>query len=285
LIDKGVSHPILETFENHWSKYFKPDDTDLKKNVKKVSSYIYNPANSLLNKTINILDSEILFLGEKDSFDLSRTLLLIHQSLDENKKELTLDFEIYRRFQTKKHKGIAEENVQELLFQIEQLQDDRDVLIKDCFINRLEYLEYGLTKIPRRGGTPSLTRVDALLKNLEKEKNLRSAWPILRDLQTTLTDTFPIWICRKQAVPFLFPPEGKTFDLVVVDEATQCRVDDALSIFLRGDRLMAVGDDKQTVLEKKSVLDDYLFNEFELDEPLRLQQGSERSWIKPLFSS
>jgi hypothetical protein len=63
------------------------------------------------------------------------------------------------------------------------------------------------------------------------------------------------------------------FDLVIVDEATQCRVDDALPLMLRARKFMVVGDDKQTVLTKDSVIDDYLFAEFNLDEHLRSTQA------------
>jgi hypothetical protein len=60
---------------------------------------------------------------------------------------------------------------------------------------------------------------------------------------------------------------------VVIDEATQCRVDDSLSLMFRAKKILVVGDDKQTVLQKNSVIDDYLFKDHELDEHLRSTQA------------
>ncbi len=75
-------------------------------------------------------------------------------------------------------------------------------------------------------------------------------------------EAFPIWLCRKQAVSSLFPEQTELFDLSIVDEATQCRVDDSLPLIYRTKKLMVVGDEKQTVLNKNSPIDDYLFQNF-----------------------
>ena len=48
--------------------------------------------------------------------------------------------------------------------------------------------------------------------------------PLAKELQEALAAHFPIWVCRKQAVSFLFPTQEDLFDLVIVDEAGQCRV-------------------------------------------------------------
>ena len=92
-------------------------------------------------------------------------------------------------------------------------------------------------------------------------------------MRQKLFDTFPIWVVRKQAVPLLLPCKEQSFDLVIVDEATQCRVDDAMSLMFRAKKILVVGDDRQTVLHKESVIDDYLFSDHELDEHLRSTQA------------
>jgi hypothetical protein len=71
----------------------------------------------------------------------------------------------------------------------------------------------------------------------------------------------------------MLPCEEKSFDLVIIDEATQCRVDDALPLMFRANKILVVGDDKQTVLQKDSPIDDYLFKDHELDEHLRSTQA------------
>ena len=49
--------------------------------------------------------------------------------------------------------------------------------------------------------------------------------------------------------------------------------DDAMPLLFRAKKLMVVGDDKQTVMDKNSLIDDYLFRDFELDEHLRTLQA------------
>lgn len=46
-----------------------------------------------------------------------------------------------------------------------------------------------------------------------------------------------------------------------------------MSLMFRGKKVLVVGDDKQTVLQKDSVIDDYLFKDHELDEHLRSTQA------------
>ena len=118
-----------------------------------------------------------------------------------------------------------------------------------------------------------MTTIANQLEAIKSRTTIDTAGPLIADLQKTLLEAFPLWIARKQAVPFLFPTEAESFDLIIVDEATQCRVDDSLPLLYRAKKLMVVGDEKQTVLAKQSVLDDYLFAEFNLEEHLRSTQA------------
>ncbi|MCB9094933.1 MAG: hypothetical protein H6621_07705 [Halobacteriovoraceae bacterium] len=270
---KGPS-PFYDKLIEVWSDYFRAHDSDFKKTSKKILSYIHHPGIKLCDHFLEIINLHLYILENEEYFEISETLLAIHKGIDPNNSEdLPLDLEFYRYLRGKSSKP-EKESIQGLLFKIEELQKERDLRIKDCFMNRLKVLEDGLTKVPKNSTTARLTRVHSLLNELEKIDEMDQAWPIMRDLQQTLLEAFPIWICRKQAVSFLFPTQGQIFDLVIVDEATQCKVDDALSLIYRGSKLMAVGDDKQTVLAKDSVLDDYLFNEFDLSEHLRFYQAS-----------
>ncbi|MEO1227803.1 MAG: AAA family ATPase [Myxococcota bacterium] len=165
------------------------------------------------------------------------------------------------------------ESIQELLETLSKLQRERDNLVRRKFM-------FGLGTVGRRAfgtakgaGTPRLTSILAVLDRLESASTWARATDAVRELQELLYDVFPIWICRKQAVPFLLPCRERSFDLVIVDEATQCRVDDAIPLLFRGRKLMAVGDERQTVLAKNSPIDDYLFDDFELDEHLRFAQA------------
>ena len=167
----------------------------------------------------------------------------------------------------------AYECVHEMLERIAKLQRDRDGLVRRQFLYGLGEIGQKAFASSRGGGTNRLTSVLATLDRLESATSWAKASDAVRELQELLLEVFPIWICRKQAVAFLLPCREQSFDLVVVDEATQCRVDDAIPLLFRGKKLMAVGDERQTVLAKNSLIDDYLFDDFELDEHLRLAQA------------
>ena len=165
------------------------------------------------------------------------------------------------------------ESIQEQLEAISALQKERDGIVRQQFLAGLGAIGRRAFEVNRRGGTNRLTTILATLDRLESAASWARAADAVRELQELLFDVFPIWVSRKQVVPFLLPCREQTFDLVIVDEATQCRVDDAIPLLYRGKKLMAVGDERQTVLAKNSTIDDYLFDDFELDEHLRFAQA------------
>ena len=165
------------------------------------------------------------------------------------------------------------ESIQEQLEAVATLQKERDRLVRQQFLHGLGAIGRQAFQASKRGGTNRLTSILATLDRLESAASWARAHDAVRELQELLFEVFPIWISRKQAVPFLLPCREQTFDLVIVDEATQCRVDDAIPLLFRGRKLMAVGDERQTVLAKNSAIDDYLFDDFELDEHLRFAQA------------
>ncbi|HYO10870.1 MAG TPA: AAA domain-containing protein [Tepidisphaeraceae bacterium] len=54
----------------------------------------------------------------------------------------------------------------------------------------------------------------------------------------------PIWMASPETVAQLFPRQG-IFDLVVFDEASQCRLEEALPVLTRAKRVVIAGDPKQ----------------------------------------
>lgn len=60
-----------------------------------------------------------------------------------------------------------------------------------------------------------------------------------------LTQAFPVWVVSAQALHRVLPLEKALFDLVVLDEATQCNLPQALPALQRAQRAVVVGDPKQ----------------------------------------
>ncbi len=59
-----------------------------------------------------------------------------------------------------------------------------------------------------------------------------------------LRDLKPVWLCSPESVAALFPL-ASSFDLVILDEASQCPVESALPALVRGRYVLIAGDEKQ----------------------------------------
>ncbi|MDB5304232.1 MAG: hypothetical protein JWM97_1781, partial [Phycisphaerales bacterium] len=59
-----------------------------------------------------------------------------------------------------------------------------------------------------------------------------------------LFDLCPIWLASPETVAQVFPRKP-VFDVVVFDEASQCRLEEALPVIVRGHRVVIAGDPKQ----------------------------------------
>lgn len=59
-----------------------------------------------------------------------------------------------------------------------------------------------------------------------------------------LFDLCPVWMASPSTVAQIFPRRA-VFDVIVFDEASQCRLEEALPVLLRGDRVVVAGDPKQ----------------------------------------
>ena len=262
-----------------WSKVFPAGESGLKQAIRMVSSIIQHPGKPHLKRLQAILGSQLKILRAGDSFEKGvwRQLQIIHEALGPGfKGAVPLSLEVCRFSTTSSftfgHSVDRMPSIQELLEQLQDLDRQRGELVRRTFVAKLAEI-ISAAQASRQGQSNALTVIGGMLHGLKGQSSLDSASGAWREMQEKLIETFPIWMCRKQAVSFLFPCKAKLFDLVIVDEATQCRVDDALPLMLRAKKFMVVGDDKQTVLAKDSVIDDYLFSEFNLDEHLRTTQA------------
>ena len=262
-----------------WSRIFPAGESGLKQAMRMVSSVISHPGKAHLTALRSLLDSQARILKARSGFDSGvwRQLQIIHEALGPAYKgPVPLSLEVCRFATTSSftfgHSVDRMPSIQELLEELQELDRKRGELVRKIFIGKLAGIVSG-AQASNKGQSNALTAIGGMLHGLKGQESLDGAIGSWRELQEKITDTFPIWMCRKQAVSFLFPCKAKMFDLVIVDEATQCRVDDALPLMLRARKFMVVGDDKQTVLAKDSVIDDYLFAEFNLDEHLRSTQA------------
>lgn len=89
-------------------------------------------------------------------------------------------------------------------------------------------------------------------------------------------DLCPVWMASPSTVAQIFPRQP-IFDVVIFDEASQCRLEEALPVLLRGHRVVIAGDQKQLPPTRffESALADSGDSDAETAEELFYQQQQE----------
>ena len=267
----------LTSFINKkWLKDFPVKATEWKKKIKSWASLLIHPETETLKALLRTCENLKDLYNARDGFHpgFLNQLGEIHRvyapdfsgdypiAMDVTRLFLNASFKL-----EKIDSGLP--SVQEILERIEKLQLQRDDLVRKLFLSQLTSVAQKSTEVGFDGSSSAVTKISALIDSLKNIENFENFEPVRAELQRRLFDAFPFWICRKQMVPLLTPCEENSFDLLVVDEATQCKVDDAFPLLFRARKILVVGDDKQTVLAKNSVVDDYLFREFNLEDHLK----------------
>lgn len=77
----------------------------------------------------------------------------------------------------------------------------------------------------------------------------RRLWTVRKLVQETwdkgLNTLIPCWMASPESVSAIFQMQKDSFDLVIFDEASQCFVEKAVPVMLRGKQVVIAGDDKQ----------------------------------------
>lgn len=272
-------HEIIRYLESVMQSYLSTDNSAFTKLIRKIRSSFTPPLQENTKILLHIIQAQNTLLknANKLSPGLWQLLRELHESIrlgETPHRALNLYRSISKRTgreaSAEHDKGAS---IQGQLEQIEELFKQQDRLVRERLIGNLRDIVNTATSSKKKSGTNNITSIMSLTDSLKQFNSISESGSVFDELRQKLFDTFPIWIARKQTVPFLLPCKEQSFDLVIVDEATQCKVDDAMSLMFRGKKVLVVGDDKQTVLQKDSVIDDYLFKDHELDEHLRSTQA------------
>jgi len=269
---------LLQAIKEQWQKSFPEDEWAGLKLCRRLWSYARHPSREYLRNLWKLLDNQRVLLQAltkaDDSVRVARQVQSMHEAMNP-KKAVTPSLALEAAIFTKLSFENVDHSLQLLLNQLRDKQKARDVAVKELFLARMcKIVQDGRAK-DEKNPTSAWTTVETLLQGLKECPSIEQGVGavLLHDLQIVLIQSFPIWVCRKQAVSFLFPAKERLFDLVIIDEAGQCRVDDAIPLLYRAKKLMVVGDDKQTVLDKNSPVDDFLFQAFNLEDHLRQTQA------------
>ena len=275
-------HEIIRYLENDLQSKTQTSNNKILNLYRKIRHYITPPLHHNVSLLLDLVTRQIALLKISDSWtpDLWELLRNLHETIriaDEPSRALNIYTSLMsqssRSGQSTAHQSNQHNSIQGDLEKIDDLFRQQDKVVRDRLEANLRNIVLSANTSSKSSGTSNITRIMALVDSLKQFNSISEAGTVFDELRQTLYDTFPVWIARKQSVPFILPCKEQSFDLVIIDEATQCKVDDAMSLMFRAQKILVVGDDKQTVLQKNSVIDDYLFKDHELDEHLRSTQA------------
>lgn len=139
---------------------------------------------------------------------------------------------------------VSRENVQRLTAEQMELIKSRE----RRFLEVIELMSYlGLHSRLTQNVLAALQQFLSALARLPKTAGAKTATRqrrILRDSLQRCASAIPCWIMPEWRVAEQLPPDLASFDLVVIDEASQSNIM-ALPVVLRGKKILIVGDDKQ----------------------------------------
>lgn len=107
----------------------------------------------------------------------------------------------------------------------------------------------GLMAVPaaeaRARRTPEQTVRETLIRECRKQRNVTPMRSLIRrHAKEGILDVLPVWLMSPETTAILFPREP-VFDLLIIDEASQCTVENGLPVLTRARRAVIAGDDKQ----------------------------------------
>ena len=82
-------------------------------------------------------------------------------------------------------------------------------------------------------------------QEINKKRNHRSVRKLLKEAGLAIQQMKPVFLMSPLSVAQFIPPGSLMFDLVIIDEASQVKPEDALGAIARAKQIVTVGDDKQ----------------------------------------
>lgn len=211
--------------------------------------------------------SQLRAVLARDFKDLKAMDLLAHQA-DEQAKELL------RRLETKNFspdQPLSEQWVETVrqsfyLYWIAEMERKHPILEEMSF-GEFDRVQKELTTLLKQKERLSrqvlLDRMEQRLQQ-SKSKHMKAMcdlraqtgkqnreWTIRKLVETFgnqgLFTLLPVWLTSTEMAATVFPLQKGLFDLVIFEEAVQCRVENALPVIYRGQQVVIVGDEKQVL--------------------------------------
>lgn len=108
---------------------------------------------------------------------------------------------------------------------------------------RIEAIKTHHSRIPQRGGAAGPTAV--LAREMERRRGHMAIRQLMQRCGPAIQALKPVFMMSPLSVAQFLPPDALSFDMLVVDEASQVQPVDALGAIARAKQLVIVGDERQ----------------------------------------
>jgi len=179
---------------------------------------------------------------------------LLHQGAgaDEGVRLLRRDMlatEITRRLRAAPHlQSVDGQRLRQTFDRYRELDAQKKDLVRDTILHRWvsRQKERLLAATGSRLNAAGADLKRRLTSRGERAMRLRQVIAVGKGMEggDPLFDLRPVWMASPETVAQIFPREP-IFDVVVFDEASQCRLEEALPVLVRGKRVTIAGDPKQ----------------------------------------
>ncbi len=117
-------------------------------------------------------------------------------------------------------------------------------VIYESFINKYRKLKWDDYDFD--GRKKNYNRLKDLIHEVSKKRRKMTLRQLFNEFHNEgLLELFPCWMCSPETVSSTFPMKNNLFDIVIFDEASQCKVEKAIPSIIRAKKLIVAGDEKQ----------------------------------------
>ena len=109
-------------------------------------------------------------------------------------------------------------------------------------INRARVSSTHWRSVPR---TSAVGEIGFIRMQMNRQRGHRPIRVAMREAPSAVQSIKPVFLMSPMSVAMYLPPEGPLFDVVIFDEASQIKPEDALGSVIRAKQIIVVGDTKQ----------------------------------------
>ncbi|MEM0492825.1 MAG: DEAD/DEAH box helicase, partial [Candidatus Thermoplasmatota archaeon] len=253
-IDTLIEEIPLDFYTRFKNKHFNIDHKTLTHQLKiTLKKDQHNPTN-LINRLFNryptrtqdkhnqrlhsMLPSEIQeYIKEQKIHDYKS----IAKSLN-NIKEIEL---LKEKIKAKKNKLLLYPSFNEIQKDIDKIREKRVKLSKNIIIQHWLKKIYDNQESIIKNTKDYISASEKLEGYINNQKEWREAYNIQSKTIKRLLKAFPVWVVTNLSVKNSLPLKNNLFDILIIDEASQCDIPSALPLLYRAKKVVIIGDPNQ----------------------------------------